>query len=184
MPSPEKTVFDFSPPSSPASKTSAHAVPSGKGSVPCSSTISAERSGTMKMRPSNAAQSEIIAMIQNDGFETASLSLAHMKSAGSVKIAPAASDSPAEPMVCTKLFSRIESRFKMMRMIPIERTAAGIEAETVMPTRRPRYAFAAPNSTASRIPRPIETGVISGKTRSAEMNGLKVFSSITPTLLK
>ena len=125
----------------------------------------------------------MIAMTQKDGFETASLSLAHMKRAGSVKIAPAARDSPAEPMVCTRLFSRIESRFKMMRIIPIERTAAGIEAETVMPTRRPRYAFAAPKSTARTIPSPIETGVISGSTRSAEMKGLNDFSSIIKKIL-
>lgn len=55
-----------------------------------------------------------------------------------MKIAPAATDSPAEPMVWTMLFSRMESRLKMKRMAPIESTAAGMDAETVMPTRRPR----------------------------------------------
>ncbi len=65
-------------------------------------------------------------------------SAAHRKSAGRVKMAPAARDSPAEPIVCTILLSRIESRRRTMRMIPIEITAAGMEAETVIPTRRPR----------------------------------------------
>lgn len=45
---------------SPAKRTSAQAVPSGNGRIPCSSTISAVRSGTIKMIPSNAAQREII----------------------------------------------------------------------------------------------------------------------------
>ena len=35
----------------------------------------------------------------------------------------------------------------------MESTAAGIDAETVIPTRRPRYAFAAPKITDSKIPR-------------------------------
>jgi hypothetical protein len=50
----------------------------------------------------------------------------------------AAEDSPEEPMVCTMLFSRIESRFRILRMIPMEMTAAGIDADTVIPTRSPR----------------------------------------------
>lgn len=61
-----------------------------------------------------------------------------MNMAGRVKIAPAATDSPAEPIVWTMLFSRMESRRSSTRMIPIEMTAAGIEADTVMPTRSPR----------------------------------------------
>ncbi len=65
-------------------------------------------------------------------------SAAHRKRAGRVKMAPAARDSPAEPIVCTMLLSRIESRRRTMRMIPMEITAAGMEAETVIPTRRPR----------------------------------------------
>ena len=70
-------------------------------------------------------------------------SSAQRNNAGSVKIAPAATDSPAEPIVCTMLFSRIESLRRITRMIPIEITAAGMEAETVIPTRSPRYALAA-----------------------------------------
>ena len=57
-------------------------------------------------------------------------------SAGMVKITPAATDSPAEPVVCTMLFSRIVDRPNARRML-IESTAMGIEAETVSPARKP-----------------------------------------------
>ena len=40
----------------------------------------------------------------------------------------------------------------IMRMIVIEITAAGIEADTVIPTLNPRYALAAPKITARRRP--------------------------------
>ena len=96
-----------------------------------------------------------------------------MKSAGSVNIAPAASDSPAEPIVCTILFSRIESFLKIFRIMPIETTAAGIEADTVIPTRSPRYALAPPKITASRAPSIMEVNVSSGITLSAGTYGLK-----------
>ena len=87
-------------------------------------------------------------------------------------MAPAARDSPAEPMVWTMLFSRMESFLRMNRMTPIDRTAAGMDAEMVIPTRSPRYALAAPKTTARRIPRMMEVTVISGTTLSAGMNGL------------
>ena len=54
-------------------------------------------------------------------------------------------------------------------MTPMEITAAGMDAETVIPTRRPRYAFAAPKTTASRIPRMTDVAVNSGVTLSAGM---------------
>ena len=57
-------------------------------------------------------------------------------SAGSVKITPPAIDSPAEPVVCTILFSRMVTLPKARRML-MESTAMGIEAETVRPARRP-----------------------------------------------
>jgi hypothetical protein len=57
-------------------------------------------------------------------------------SAGMEKITPAATDSPAEPVVCTMLFSRIVERPKARKML-IERTAIGIEADTVNPARNP-----------------------------------------------
>ena len=60
-------------------------------------------------------------------------------------------------------------------MIPIEITAAGIEAEIVIPTIRPRYAFAAPNTIARMIPITIEVTVNSGTTLSAGIYGLNSF---------
>ena len=58
-------------------------------------------------------------------------------SAGMVNITPAASDSPAEPVVCTMLFSRMVERPKARKML-IDRTEIGIEAETVSPARTRR----------------------------------------------
>ena len=40
---------------------------------------------------------------------------------------------------------------KKLKM-PIDKTAAGIDAETVMPAKSPKYAFAAPKIIDSRIP--------------------------------
>ena len=57
--------------------------------------------------------------------------------AGIVKITPAAKDSPADAAVCTILFSRI-LEFRNALNIPIDITAAGMDAETVMPANRPR----------------------------------------------
>jgi hypothetical protein len=54
-----------------------------------------------------------------------------------VKTIPAAMDSPAEPVVCEMLFSRIEVR-PSARKIEMDITAIGIEADTVRPTRSAR----------------------------------------------
>ncbi len=58
--------------------------------------------------------------------------------AGMVTPTPKAIDSPADPAVCTMLFSRIEAFrrpiFERMRKMVIEMTATGIDAETVNPT--------------------------------------------------
>ena len=51
---------------------------------------------------------------------------------GSVKTTPAAIDSPAEPMVCTMLFSRIVDEPKRLNS-EIASTAIGIDADTVSP---------------------------------------------------
>jgi hypothetical protein len=53
-----------------------------------------------------------------------------------VKITPAATDSPAEPVVWTMLFSRMVA-LPSARSRLIESTAIGIEADTVRPARRP-----------------------------------------------
>ena len=104
-------------------------------------------------------------------------SFAHKNRAGRVKIAPAAKDSPAEPTVCTMLLSKIEFLRMITRITPMAITAAGIEADTVIPTRNPKYAFAAPNITAKRIPMKIDVNVISGVILSAGIYGLKFFCS-------
>ncbi len=179
---PKNTVEALAPPSSPAINTSAHALPSGYGSVPCSCTINAVRSGIINRMPITPPTNAIRAISIREGVEVPPSS-AHINNAGSVKIAPAASDSPAEPIVCTILFSRIESRLNIIRMTPMEITAAGIDADTVIPTRSPRYAFAPPNKTASSIPRTIETGVISGSTFSAGIYGLNSFVSFIHEIL-
>ena len=148
---PKKTVFAPLPPSSPASSTSAHAVPSGYGSTPCSFTINALRSGTIKSTPKTPPHKASAVMVNKSGV-SAFPSSAHKNNAGSVKMAPAANDSPAEPIVCTRLLSKIELRRSKPRRIPIDTTAAGIDADTVIPTRSPRYAFAAPKTTANKTP--------------------------------
>ena len=86
-----------------------------------------------------------------------------------VNMAPAAMDSPAEPIVCTILLSKVESRLRSPLITPIDITAAGIEAETVSPTLSPRYAFAAPNTTARIIPEMTDVTVNSGVIFSAGM---------------
>ena len=54
----------------------------------------------------------------------------------------------------------------------MEITAAGIDAETVIPTRSPRYAFAAPNTIARITPMITDVTVISAVTFSAGIYGL------------
>ena len=55
-----------------------------------------------------------------------------------VKIVPVASDVEAEATVCERLASRIVPRTRNSRNAATVMTAAGIDADTVMPTRRPR----------------------------------------------
>ena len=54
-----------------------------------------------------------------------------------VKTTPAATDSPADPIVWTMLFSRIVEPPRRLST-EIASTAIGIEALTVRPARRPR----------------------------------------------
>ena len=69
-----------------------------------------------------------------------------------MKIAPVASEVDAEPTVWEMFASRIVPRRPSTVKIATAITAAGIDADTVSPTRSPRYAFAAPNTTPSRTP--------------------------------
>ena len=68
------------------------------------------------------------------------------------------------------------------RITPIAITAAGIEADTVIPTLSPRYALAAPNTTAKIIPMTTDATVISGVIFSAGMYGLNSFFSFILTI--
>jgi hypothetical protein len=75
-------------------------------------------------------------------------------SAGTVNTTPAATDSPAEPMVWTMLFSRIVEPPRRFST-EIASTAIGIDALTVSPARRPRYTVEAPKISPNRAPRMI-----------------------------
>src|SRR5688500_20157909 len=68
-----------------------------------------------------------------------------------VKTTPPASDSPAEPIVWTMLFSRIVDPPSFLRT-EIARTAIGIDAETGSPARSPRYTVDAPKMTPQNTP--------------------------------
>jgi len=62
-----------------------------------------------------------------------------------VKTTPPATDSPAEPIVWTMLFSRMVEPPSFLRT-EMASTAMGIEAATVSPARSPRYTVEAPNT--------------------------------------
>ena len=80
---------------------------------------------------------------------------------------PKAMDSPAEPAVCTMLFSRmLASRTPSLdssRNSVIEITATGMDALTVRPTLSTRYSDEAPNTTPSSVPTISARSVISGR---------------------
>ena len=83
---------------------------------------------------------------------------------------PDAMLAPEAAAVCTPLFWRMLP-VRSMRNTAIEITAAGTEAETVMPANMPRYAFAAARTTASTQPRMITPTVSSGSDLLAGMYG-------------
>jgi hypothetical protein len=89
--------------------------------------------------------------------------------AGIVTPTPKAIDSPADPVVWTMLFSRIElRRVRVMAEKPrkseIESTAIGIDAETVMPTLRTRYIDDAekmmPSTAPARTADQVNSGIV------------------------
>src|SRR5712692_2169771 len=147
-PSPQNTRPANEPPRSPATRTSAHAVPSGNARLPCSLTMSCRRSGTMNSTPSHPPRRASGKIRQNVNSDPKPRKI----SAGIVNMTPAASDSPAEPVVCTMLFSRIVERPNARRIL-MESTEMGIEAETVSPARRPTYTVIAPKSKPKSAPR-------------------------------
>ena len=99
----------------------------------CSFTMNARLSGIIirmpKMPPSEATTITRIGDMSNPSSI----------SAGIVTPTPNAIDSPADPAVCTMLFSRIVARRKtgireIARNNVIDSTATGIDADTVIPT--------------------------------------------------
>src|SRR5277367_1416197 len=146
-PRPQNTRPANDPPRSPATSTSAHAVPSGNVKLPCSFTINCRRSGIMNSTPSHPPISARKNMRQYSLLSENPRKI----SAGMEKITPAATDSPADPVVCTILFSRMVERPKARRML-MESTAIGMEADTVNPARSPTYTETAPNSMPNSDP--------------------------------
>ena len=83
-----------------------------------------------------------------------------------------------QPLIIMTNYAEVHTAVRsIFLMIPMEITAAGIDADTVIPTLSPRYAFAPPNRTASTTPSMIEVTVISGSVESTGTNGLKLFVS-------
>src|SRR5262249_35586977 len=146
-PNPQNTRPANDPPRSPATSTSAQAVPSGNDRFPCSFTMSCRRIRPMNTPPSQPPSSASGKIRQNVKSELNPRKI----SAGSVNMTPAASDSPADPVVCTMLFSRIVDRPKARRML-MDNTEIGIDAETVSPARNPTYTVTAPNSSPNNEP--------------------------------
>ncbi len=113
--------------------------------------MNARRSGIIIRMPSNPPSTDtVITRIQ-------CISKPSSNSAGMVTPTPKAIDSPAEPVVCTMLFSRIVARRKpnaceKARNSVIDSTAMGTDADTVMPTLSSRYSDDAPNRMPSPAP--------------------------------
>src|SRR6185436_20530496 len=95
------------------------------------------------------------------------------RSEGSVKATPAAMDSPADPAVWTMLFSRMVALPKKRKMV-IDRTAMGIDAETVSPTLSARYTEEAAKTTPRTEPRTTARSVSSAGVLLALMYGENV----------
>src|SRR5882762_1719294 len=81
--------------------------------------------------------------------------------AGIVKTTPAATESLADPVVCTMLFSRIEVRPRA-RKIVIDSTAIGMDELTVSPILSARYTLDALKISPSSTPRIRARAVSSG----------------------
>ena len=92
--------------------------------------MSRRRRGIIAASPSRPPSSASTTTCQYGGARP------HRNSAGIVKIVPVASEVDAEPIVWAMLASRIVTPRRSGTATVI--TAAGIEAETVMPTLGPR----------------------------------------------
>src|SRR6478752_10245538 len=97
--------------------------------------------------------------------------------AGIVKTTPPATDSPADPIVWTMLFSRIVEPPRRLST-EIASTAIGIDALTVRPARRPRYTVDAPNSSPNNTPMTTAFSVNSAGDCEAGTYGLNARGSV------
>ena len=129
------TVPASAPPRSPATSTSAHAVPSGIGqdAVFLHDQRAAQRHHHQDAEDAaGEGQQQDLQVVEVTG------PVGRRKiSAGMVKTTPEASDSPADPIVWTMLFSRIVEPPSRLST-EIASTAIGIDALTVRPARSPR----------------------------------------------
>src|SRR5437762_9580505 len=94
-----------------------------------------------------------------------------------VNTTPPATDSPAEPMVWTMLFSMMVDPPRRFST-EIARTAIGIDALTVRPARRPRYTVDAPNSRPNNDPMTTALSVNSAGDCEAGTYGLNARGSV------
>ncbi len=113
--------------------------------------MKARRSGIIIKMPSNPPRIDTTITRQMLMSKPKSIS------AGMVTPTPKAIDSPADPVVCTMLFSKIVAGRKpnmreKARNSVIESTATGIDAETVIPTFSTRYSDDAPKMIPSTAP--------------------------------
>src|ERR1051325_12131478 len=125
-----------SAPRRPALGIAAAATDSGKGSAG-SSTITRRTSDTNRTPSTpptiiNAVDFQYAGAVAKDSQEPA------MRNAGSVKMAPAATDSPMEPAVRARFSSSTEAFQARSTAMPV--TAAGYVAAIVRPARTPRWA--------------------------------------------
>ena len=154
-----------SPVSCPASKTEAQAIPSGYFKLLWLETIKTCLIGIINRIP-NSPPVNAIAVVS---IMSNSCQMPIKINAGIVKIIPAASDSPAEAAVWIWFASNIDPGLEFLKKIPIYLsvsipiTAAGMEAETVIPAFSPRYTFAEPITTESAMPIKITRRLSSGR---------------------
>ena len=168
------TISD-DPPLSPATKTSSHAIPSGYSNA--SSTMNTRRNAMVKIVPKTPPK----IATQNTVTKFISSAKPITSNAGMVKIMPAASDSPADVIVWTALFSRIVTSLNFnKRSTNIDITAAGIDADTVIPMYKPKYVFAAVIRAPKTRPRMIARTVSSAMFFSALTYGVNAAVIVRP----
>src|SRR3990172_3875146 len=134
-PMPQNTPAAWRPPTSAATSTSAEAMPSGYGSLPCSPLMRYSRSGTMNSTPMMPPAIASRVIWAHSGL------IPQMNSAGMVNSTPDATDDDAEPTVWEMLLSRMvweTPNAWSSRNTTTVSTAIGIDVLMVRPALRPR----------------------------------------------